>query len=124
MKKIFRFLGVCIASVAVAFSLASCSNVSEDYAQKINEKAKEDKKYSYEDVKKKLGDECIDGTAEVFGYRGGVLFGVKGIKSVDDLKAKVNAGENVEGIVVIISNGYATSASFGVITAEQLALIK
>lgn len=125
MKKIFKVFGAVIASGAVAVSLASCSSVSQDYADKIVEKAKEDKNYTYDDVKKKLGDEAIDFTVEIgageFGYRGGAIIAVKGIKSKDDLQKKVNDGEDVEGIIVVISNGKATSASYGKITAEQLA---
>ena len=42
-KKIFGFIGICLAFV---FFLASCSNVSKDYADKINnayKKYKEEK---------------------------------------------------------------------------------
>ena len=41
MKKIFKALGAVIASGAVVVSLASCSNVTQDYADKIVEKAED-----------------------------------------------------------------------------------
>ena len=61
MKKIFKALGAVIASGAVVVSLASCSNVTQNYADKIVEKANDSKNYTYEEVMKKLGDEAING---------------------------------------------------------------
>lgn len=49
MKKIFKALGAVIASGAVVVSLASCSNVTQDYADKIVEKAEDKKNYTYEE---------------------------------------------------------------------------
>ena len=124
MKKIFKALGALIASGAVVVSLASCSNVTQDYANKIVEKANDSKNYTYEEVMKKLGDEAINGTIEVAGYRMGVVIGVKGIKTKEDLQAKIDAGEDVEGIVVTIANGKATTARYGKINASDLKLMK
>lgn len=124
MKKIFKALGAVIASGAVVVSLASCSNVTQDYADKIVEKANDSKNYTYEEVMKKLGDEAINGTIEVAGYRAGVVIGVKGIKTKEDLQAKIDAGEDVEGIVVTIANGKATTARYGKINASDLKLMK
>ncbi|MBS1477061.1 MAG: hypothetical protein HP024_03845 [Acholeplasmatales bacterium] len=124
MKKIFKALGVVIASGAVVATLASCSNVTQDYADKIVEKAEDKKNYTYEEVMKKLGDEAINGTIEVAGYRVGVIIGVKGIKTKEDLQAKIDAGEDVEGIVVTIANGKATTARYGKINASDLKLMK
>lgn len=124
MKKIFKALGVVIASGAVVASLASCSNVTQDYADKIVEKAEDKKNYTYEEVMKKLGDEAINGTIEVAGYRVGVIIGVKGIKTKEDLQTKIDAGEDVEGIVVTIANGKATTARYGKINASDLKLMK
>lgn len=124
MKKIFKALGAIIASGAVVVSLASCSNVTQDYANKIVEKANDEKNYTYEEVMKKLGDEAINGTIEVAGYRVGVVIGVKGIKTKEDLQAKIDAGEDVEGIVVTIANGKATTARYGKINASDLKLMK
>lgn len=124
MKKIFKALGVVIASGAVVASLASCSNVTQDYADKIVEKAEDKKNYTYEEVMKKLGDEAINGTIEVAGYRVGVIIGVKGIKTKEDLQAKIDAGDDVEGIVVTIANGKATTARYGKINASDLKLMK
>lgn len=124
MKKIFKALGAVIASGAVVVSLASCSNVTQDYADKIVEKAEDKKNYTYEEVMKKLGDEAINGTIEVADYRVGVIIGVKGIKTKEDLQAKIDAGEDVEGIVVTIANGKATAARYGKINASDLKLMK
>ena len=88
------------------------------------EKAEDKKNYTYEEVMKKLGDEAINGTIEVAGYRVGVIIGVKGIKTKEDLQAKIDAGEDVEGIVVTIANGKATAARYGKINASDLKLMK
>lgn len=89
MKKIFKALGAVIASGAVVVSLASCSNVTQDYADKIVEKAEDKKNYTYEEVMKKLGDEAINGTIEVAGYRVGVIIGVRVLKQKRIFKLKL-----------------------------------
>ena len=81
---IFGFVGICLAFV---FFLTSCSNVSRDHADKINNAYKNQTTMKYDDVKKDLGDECLDITTN----QNGLLIAVKVIKA-----------ENVEKRVIKI----------------------
>ena len=123
MKRIVSLVLVCILMVGV---LASCgSNVSEAYAKKISDAAADGKHYVYADVLEDLGEGVIDATADVpFVGRGGALIAVKGVTTKEDLQKRINDGEDVEGIVVVIVAGKATGAEYGVITAEDLKWFK
>ncbi len=118
MKKIVSLILVCILMVGV---LASCgSNVSESYAKKINDAAKDKEALTYEDVIKDLGDEAIDLTADIpFVGRGGVIIAVKGVKSQEDLEKLVDEGKEVKGIVITIAGGKATGAKYGEINEDS-----
>ena len=118
MKKIVSLALVCVLMV---MALASCSNVSESYAEKIN-KAAEDKEFiTYEQVIEDLGDDVADITADipVLG-RGGVVISVKGCDSVEDIQAKLDDGKTVKGIIVTIAGGKAISANYTEITEDDL----
>ena len=111
MKKL---LGVfALLSVLV---LAACSNVTQKYADKINEAAAAKEYYTVEQVREDLGDEAV----EILLLNNGVIVAVKGCETLDEIKAKVNEGEDVKGIIVTIAMGKATAAKYQVITAEDL----
>ena len=111
MKKL---LGVfALLSVLV---LAACSNVSQKYADKINDAASSKEYYTVEEVREDLGDEAV----EILLLNNGVIVAVKGCETLDEIKAKVNEGEDVKGIIVTIAMGKATAAKYQVITAEDL----
>ena len=117
MKKFFKFFMAFIACFGLFF-LASCSNVTQAYADKINEEAKDgDKDFiTLEQIRKDLGDEAV----EILILNSGVVIAVKGCKSVDDIKAKLDAGEDVEGLVITIVAGNATAAAYRKITSSDL----
>ncbi|MBR7101006.1 MAG: hypothetical protein IKC74_01840, partial [Clostridia bacterium] len=77
MKKIISLI---LVAVLLVCTLASCSNISESYAEKINEAAKEKDYYTYEEVKDDLGDDIVDITIA----GNGVIIAVKGCSSVED----------------------------------------
>lgn len=97
-----------LLSLALAFvfvlTLASCSKVSQSYADKINEAAKTEEKITYADAKDALGDECWDWTASGLT---GFLYAVKGYKSTmtaEELDKKFSeADENTKFEVIVIT---------------------
>ena len=114
-KKIFGFIGICLAFV---FFLASCSNVSKDYADKINNAYKNQTTMKYDDVKKDLGDECLDLTTN----QNGLLIAVKGIKAVECREKLANAKpeDRFEFISVTVIVGNCTYALYANATAGEI----
>jgi hypothetical protein len=119
MKKIVSLTLVIVMLVCV---LASCGNISESYAKKINEAAANKEHYTYSQVIKDLGgkEEVADLTISVpvVGASGTVI-AVKGCSSWDDIKAKIDAGETVKGIVVVIAADKAISAEYREISTSD-----
>jgi hypothetical protein len=111
MKKL---LGVfALLSVLV---LAACSNVTQKYADKINEAAAAKEHYTVEQVREDLGDEAIDVNLLV----GGAIIAVKGVTTLDELEDKIDEGKEIKGIIVYYALGKATKAEYKVITLEDL----
>lgn len=117
MKKLWKALVTCFACLGIVL-LVGCSNVSQSYADKINEEAKDDDGVyiTLDQVRKDLGDEAV----EILLLNSGLVIAVKGCTSLDQIKEKVDAGEDVEGIVITILNKNATAASYRKITADDL----
>lgn len=101
-------------------TLASCSKVSQKYADKINEAAEAGEHYTYEQVKEDLGDEAVWIGLEVLGSANGVIVAVKGCESVDEIEDKLDEGKTVKGITIVITNSKAISAKYSEITEEDL----
>lgn len=116
MKKSVKLLAVAMALVVLCMALASCSNVSESYAKKINKAAEDKEYYTLDEVKEDLGDEAV----EITFLGAGVVIAVKGCTSLDDLKEQVKDGKTVKGIIVTILAGKATAAKYTEITEDDL----
>ena len=116
MKKIISTILVCTLLLGCVFVLSACGNISESYAKKVNLAAENDEHYTYTQVLEDLGEDAIDITI----LKSGVIVAVKGCASVEDISAKIDAGEEVKGIVVTVLAGKAISASYKVITEEDL----
>ena len=115
MKKFFKWLAAGIATLSLVL-LVACSNVNQKYADKINKAAKDGDPITLEQVRKDLGDD----RAEIILLNSGVIISVKGCKSVDDIKKKLDDGKDVEGIVVTIALGKATAADYRKINTNDL----
>ena len=119
IKKVL--LGLALAFVCVV-TLASCSKVSQSYADKINEAAKTEEKITYDDAKSALGDECFDVTL----LKTGVLYAVKGFKNdmtEEELEKKFDeADENTkfEAIIIAVVAGKCTAAAYVSGTAAEI----
>lgn len=119
MKKIIRLSSLLLV-LAACFTLASCSKISQKYADKINKAAEKEEYVLYEDVKDALGDEAVFIGVEVLGSANGVVLAVKGCESLEDIQAKLDEGKTVKGITIVILNNKATGAEYKEITAEDL----
>ena len=117
MKKILALIMVCILTVAV---LTSCSNVSASYAEKVNKAASEKQHFTYADVVEDLGDEAIPMVVGTAGYESGLIIAVKGVTTEEELEALVDSGEKIEGLIVVVTIGKATSAKYGAIDEDDI----
>lgn len=120
MKKIVSAILVCVLMLGVVLSLASCSKISESYADKINKAAEKDEHYTYSEVMEDLGKNAVDLTLNVLNNHNGAIVAAKGCESLEEINEKLEAGEEVKGIVVVILNNKATSAEYKVITEEDV----
>lgn len=116
MKRIISSVLVVAMILAVVFSLASCSNISQSYADKINKAAGDGEPYTKSQVLEDLGDNAFEVNLLV----GGVVIAVAGCDSIEDVEAKLENGETVKGIIVTIVLGKATAAKYGEITEDDL----
>ena len=116
--KLVKRLSLFAVLLAFVFTLAACSNVTQKYADKINKAVENGEHYTLAQVKEDLGDEAIDIIVPIINT--GVVVAVKGCTSVDEIKAQLEAGKETKGLVIIIAGGEATSASYRVITEEDL----
>lgn len=112
MKKIFKGLTIAFAMVGLLV-LASCSKVSQSYADKINKAAEKGENISLVDVRKALGDDALDVTM----LGSGVIIAVKGhsLKSEEDwekLGNEIGDDDEIEVIAVTILANKATSAKY------------
>ena len=100
-------------------TLASCSKVSESYANKINKAAENKENFTYAEVMEDLGNEavCIGAGGD---YYTGFVVAVKGCESLEDIKAKLDEGKTVKGIRIDFLVGKAKNAEYTEITAEDL----
>lgn len=112
MKKILMALVLVFSLVA----LCSCSKVSQKYADKVNDAAEGKEHYTLEQVKEDLGDEVIDMTA--FGT--GFIFAVKGVETQEDLEKKIEAEEEIKGLMIGFVGNKAMKAYYGEITEEAM----
>lgn len=115
MKKQVSLLLACVLLCGCMFVLASCSNVSQSYADKVNEAAENKEHFTKAQVLEDLGEDAF----EVDLVIGGTIMAVKGCKSWEDVEAKLDEGETVKGIVVVIAFDKAVSAEYREITDKD-----
>lgn len=124
MKFLKRF-GLLSIAFVLLLTVVSCGGVNQKYADKINQAAEAGENISYSEVVKDLGSEkIINGVFGEGQLATGAIICVKGVTTQEDLQAKIDAGKDLKGIVVVILGGKAISASYGVITADDIAKLK
>lgn len=112
IKKVL--LGLALAFVCVV-TLASCSKVSQSYADKVNNAAKDGEYVTYETAKNDLGDEVLVDIA-------GQMIAVKGLTK-DNYKEKLdNADENTKFSVIMVNTllGNCVSATYAEFTVKEV----
>ena len=117
MKKILSALLVCVLLVGCVLSMASCSNVSESYAKKINKAADEKEHYTLDQVLEDLGDEAIKLVDPI--TNSGLVLAAKGCTTYEEIEEKWDKDEEVKGIVITFLAGKAMSAEYRVITDKD-----
>ena len=115
MKKALSLLLVCAMMV---LTLASCSNVSESYANKVNKAAENKENLTYETVMEDLGEDAV-GIVDPF-TKSGIVISVKDCDSIDDIEELLDEGKTVKGIVITFVLGKATKAVYREIEADDL----
>ena len=108
MKKLLTF--VATLTLVCALFLTGC--VNQGMADKINEKAKSDEGYTYEQLLKDYKNPTEDWTKSTAGFSNGLVVYVKGCKSYDEAKEKFDAGEQLDSVYVIIVLDKVISAEF------------
>lgn len=116
MKKSVRLLTLAMALVVLCMALASCSKVSEAYADKINKAADNKEHYTLEQVKEDLGDEAVE--VAILGT--GFIVAVKGCTSLDEIEDLIDEGKDVKGIIITFLAGKATGAKYKEISKDDL----
>lgn len=118
--KLFKRCSLLVIALVLVLSLASCGKISQSYADKINDAAETGEHYEYDKVMDDLGKEGVWIGVEVLGSHNGVIVAVKGCDSYDEIKAKLDEGKTVKGIVVTILANKATVAKYTEITENDL----
>ena len=108
MKKFTKVLVAFVLTFVCLVSLASCSKVNQKYADKVNAAAEAKENYTVEQIRKDLGDEAV----EVLVLNSGVIYAVKGCKSLEEVEKKIDEEKDVEGLVITIVAGKATAAAY------------
>lgn len=108
-KRIIIGLTICFAFL---ITLASCSNVSKSFADKINESYQNGNALTYESVKDSLGEECIDLTKDK--GQSGLIYAVKGL-TAGNYKEKLSDAkmdDKYEFITITLVQGKCTYAYY------------
>ena len=115
LKKVLVGLAFCFAFVIV---LTSCSNVTKSYSEKINNAYSEHSSMKYDDVKKDLGDECIDLTKD----QSGLIIAVKGMTAANykEKLEKASSTEKFDFLSITVVKGECQHAYFAEATATDI----
>ena len=114
MSKLFKSLSLTFGCF-VLLLLVACSNISKNYADKINKAYEDGNPLTLEQVRNDLDNEV-----EILVLNSGVIIAVKDCSSLDDIKKKVDNNEDVEGIVITIVLSKAQHAEYRKITNDDL----
>ena len=114
MKKFFKAM----LAVLTVIVLASCSKVTEGYAEKINVAAVKEEHYTYSQVVEDLGMPHVDLTIDFLGSRNGWAAWYKGYETAEEAEAALEAGKTVASITITVSDNKVTKAEYKEETKE------
>ena len=118
MKKVITtIISICLLLV-LAVMIVSCSSISRNYADKINESYKNGNALTYEEVVNTLGNECIDVTTN----KNGMLVAVKGLNKDNYKEVLQHTDEHTkyEFITITVVTGKCTYAHYAIGTATEV----
>lgn len=121
LKNILVGFAICFAFV---FMLASCSNATKSYSDKINEAYQSGTAITYDEAVKALGDECIDLTKGTESSRSGMLIAVKGMTK-DNYEEKIrnaSSDSKFDSIAITVVQGRCTYSHFASQTAGEVSV--
>jgi hypothetical protein len=107
MKKTLKTM-ILAMILAVCLAFTGCG-ISQSTVDKINEAAKEGEPMTIEQVKKRLGDDYLEGTLAL---GSGVMIYVKGCDDWEDVKENLDEGKSMKAVIVTCVGGNAVSAVF------------
>lgn len=120
LKNILVGFAICLAFV---FVLASCSNATKTYSDKINEAYQSGTAITYDEAVKALGDECIDLTRGTDSLsRNGMIIAVKGMTK-DNYEEKIrnaSVDSKFDSITITVVQGKCTYSHFASQTASEV----
>ena len=119
MKKILSLALVCVLMVGVLLTLASCGNISQSYADKVNKAVEDGEPLTKDEVMKALGDGAV--WQGMGGDALGVIMAVKGCSSMEEIEELVKNKEEADVIIVAVVDGKAVKAAFGSSTDNDFA---
>ena len=116
MKKIIMAIFVFVS----LFLLVGCSNANQKFVDKVQAEIDAGEDYSVEDAREDLRKECLEALVRGTGF----VLAVEGCESKAEIQAKLDAGEEVYGVVITFADGDAVSAVYKEIGYTDLLLIK
>ena len=119
MKRFTKTILLFVMLFAVVLGLAGCSNVSQKFADEINEAAKAKTNLTWTEVYDKLGADYVGLSAGDADKVTGWVWWYKGCKTQEEVDAKLEEGKSVKYIRVNFFLGKATEAEFGELTPEE-----
>jgi hypothetical protein len=107
MKKTLKTM-ILAMILAVCLAFTGCG-ISQSTVDKINEAAKEGEPMTIEQVKKRLGDDYLEGTLAL---GSGVMIYVKGCDDWEDVQENLDEGKSMKAVIVTCVGGNAVGAVF------------
>lgn len=108
MKKTFKTMLLAMI-LAVCLAFTGCG-ISQSTVDKINKASKEGEPMTIEQIKRKLGDDYLDGT--LFPGGTGVMIFVEGCDDWEDVYDNLNEGKSMKAVIVTCAGGKAVGAVF------------
>lgn len=117
MKRIFKLSMLSLVALFTLFTLVGCAGINADFAVEIENKAKSEEHYTYDELVEILGEPTINvsGSVSLPGVEikpTGIVQWSKGCSNKDALDAALEAGKTVPTLRVTFANGKATGAEY------------
>jgi hypothetical protein len=121
MKRIFKLSIMSFVALFALFTLVGCAGINADFAVEIENKAKAEEHYTYDELVDKLGEPTINvsGAISLPGVEikpTGIVQWSKGCADKAAFNAALEEGKTVPTLYVTFLNGKAVSAEYEEVT--------